>query len=369
MSSNGKGKVRYAVVGLGHIAQAAALPAFKHMEKSELVGLVSGDPDKLSEVSRMYSVKNCWSYDDYDQCLESGLIDAVFIALPNTMHEEYAVRALQRGIHVLCEKPMEMTESACRRMIEAADQNNSKLMIAYRLHFEEANLLSAQLLQDKRIGEPRFFTSIFSYQVKPGNVRTEADLGGGPLFDIGIYCLNASRYLFKDEPVEVMAMSESSSDARFAEIDEMMAVTLRFPKNRLAQFTCSFGASSTGRYQVVGTEGDLIMEDGYGYNREIVQKITIDGKTHTKTFEKKDQFAAEIEYFSECVIEDKMPEPSGYEGMVDVHIMEAIMESAAKGRAVQVERVEKQQRPTLQQEKKKPPVKEPPLVKVEAPHD
>lgn len=335
-------KIRYAVVGLGHIAQKAVLPAFANTKFSELVGLVSGNEEKIARLAMDYGVKHCWTYKEYDRCVASGAIDAVFIALPNTMHEEYSLRALNRGKHVLCEKPLAMTSQACQSMIDAAQKNDCKLMTAYRLHFEEANLLAIKLLKEKRIGEPRFFSSTFSYQVKPANFRTIDELGGGPLVDIGVYCLNAARYLFKDDPIEVLAMVDSAADdGRFTEIDEMMAVTMRFPENRLAQFMCSFGAAPTVRYQVVGTEGDIVLENSYGYTYDKELKVTVGGKTETEIFPKTDQFAMQIDYFSFCIMRDMQPAPSGLEGMKDVRIMEAIVESAKKKCAVQIAPLDK----------------------------
>jgi glucose-fructose oxidoreductase len=327
-------KIRYAVVGLGHIAQKAVLPAFAHTAHSRVAALVSGDQKKMAQLAAAYDVKNCFYYEDYDQCLASGDVDAVFIALPNTMHKEFALRAFEKGVHVLVEKPMEMTSAACQEMIAAGKKADLKLMVAYRLHFEEANLLAVKLLAEQRIGEPRYFSSVFSYQVKPEDFRTNASLGGGPLVDIGVYCINAARYLFQDEPTEVMAVAESSQDNRFAEVDEMLAVTMRFPKNRLAQFMCSFGAAPTVCYQVVGSQGTLVLDEAFGYTMDKVMKVTVDGKTETITFPRSQQFAAQIDYFSYCILEGKQPKPDGIEGLKDVAIMEAIVQSVAEKRPV-----------------------------------
>src|SRR4051812_19736662 len=136
--------IRYAVVGLGHIAQAAVLPAFAHAKNSRLTAFVSGDPLKLSKLARKYGVENNFSYDDYDDLLGSGIIDAVYIALPNSMHFEYARRALERGVHVLCEKPFTTSSRDAQELIRLADENDVRLMTAYRLHFERANLEAAE---------------------------------------------------------------------------------------------------------------------------------------------------------------------------------------------------------------------------------
>ena len=169
-------KIGYAVVGLGHIAQTAVLPAFAHAKNSRLVMLVSDDEEKREKLSRKYGVEAC-SYEQYDDCLARDEVDAVYIALPNTMHADYTVRAAQAGVHVLCEKPMATNESDCRRMITACDDAGVRLMIAYRLHFEPANLEAIRTVKSGRLGEPRFFSSDFSYQVKEDNIRTAAPFG------------------------------------------------------------------------------------------------------------------------------------------------------------------------------------------------
>jgi predicted dehydrogenase len=141
-------KVRYAVVGLGYISQIAVLPAFAHArENSELVALVSDDKTKLKKLARKYKVADAYTYETYADCLESKIVDAVYIALPNHMHRAYTEAAARVGVHVLCEKPMAPTEQDCEAMIAAADRGKVKLMIAYRLHFEEGNLTAIATVQ------------------------------------------------------------------------------------------------------------------------------------------------------------------------------------------------------------------------------
>ncbi|HEX6436522.1 MAG TPA: Gfo/Idh/MocA family oxidoreductase, partial [Candidatus Binatia bacterium] len=266
--------MRYAVVGLGHIAQVAVLPAFSHArQNSELVALVSDDPAKHEKLRSKYKVQRTYSYDEYDQCLRSGAIDAVYIALPNNLHCDFAVRAAQAGIHVLCEKPMAVTEEECENMISAAKQARVKLMVAYRLHFEKANLEAVEIAHSGKLGEPRFFSSVFAMQVKEDNIRLKRELGGGTLYDIGVYCINAARSLFRAEPSEVHAFSVSGNDPRFREVDEMTGAVLRFPDERLASFTCSFGAADVSAYELVGTEGNLRVEPAYEYIGELRHRL------------------------------------------------------------------------------------------------
>jgi glucose-fructose oxidoreductase len=360
--------VRYAVVGLGYISQIAVLPAFAHARRnSVLAALVSDDPVKLRKLSKKYGVPQTYSYEQYDRCLNSGNIDAVYIALPNNQHHEYVVRAASSGIHSLCEKPLGVTEQECEDMISAASENNVKLMTAYRLHFDEANLKAISIAQSGRLGDVRIFNSVFSQQIKPGNIRLKSSLGGGTFFDMGIYCVNAARYLFKDEPMEVFAYSANNGDGRFKEIDEMTAAVVRFPRERLATMTSSFGAAAVGWYEIVGTKGSLRGENAYEYSRPREHVLTINEKTTKQRFPVRDQFAPELLYFSDCIINDRKPEPSGEEGLADVRIIEAIYRSAQKGRPVEIERVIKRTRQTRAMEVKRPKVKKPSLVHASTP--
>lgn len=364
-------RVRYAVAGMGYIAQGAVLPAFQHAsENSELVALISDDPQKLRTLGRKYHVKHQFSYDDFEMGLRDAEVDAVYIALPNHLHREYTVRAAKAGVHVLCEKPMAVTEADCEEMIRACDQAGVKLMIAYRLHFDEANMRAVELLASGRLGEPRIFSSVFTMQVKEGDIRLNPrEQGGGTLYDIGIYCINAARYLFRDEPMEVMARSADNGERRFSEpgVEEMTSAVMRFPGDRLASFTTSFGAADVSRLQVVGTEGNLVMDPAYEYAKPLTHRITVGGRTTSRRFPKRDQFAPELVYFSDCVMSGEDPEPSGWEGLADVRVIRSLYASADSGRAVELAPFGRSRRPDLSQEMRKPPVEKPKLVKVESP--
>ena len=367
-NSSAKRTIRYAVVGLGHIAQAAVLPAFHNAHNSELFALVSGDLEKLKTLGEKYSLDHLYGYKDYGRVLSN--VDAVYLAVPNHLHREYAVRAAAGGVHVLCEKPMAVTEEECRAMIKAADQNQVKLMIAYRLHFEAGNLEAIEVARSGRLGDVRFFTSEFAQQVAEENVRISetAAHGGGSVYDMGVYCINAARYLFRSEPIEVSAVSaRKNSDDRFLRVEEMVSVTIRFPEEKLATFTCSFGAAHIGRYSLLGTKGMLQADPAYGYATSIEHQMTIGGKTKKKTFPKRDQFAAELVYFSDCILKDKDPEPSGYEGLLDVRVIQAIYESIRTRRAVRLPEPMGKKKPGSDQEIRRPAHGEPQIVRAHPP--
>jgi len=363
-------KIRYAVVGLGHIAQAAVLPAFRNAKSnSELVALVSGNEKKLRQLSRRYKVKMTATYDRYEELLESGAIDAVYIATPNTDHRWFAERAAEKGVHVLCEKPLAGDQESCHSMIRKARENKVQAMVAYRLHFDPANLKAVEVAQSKKLGELRFFSSIFSFSIQDeDNIRLKVDKAGGPLHDIGVYCINAARYLFRDEPTEVFAFAATNPhDGRFKEVDEMLSVLMKFPRNRLAQFTCGFGATPTARYELVGTRGALSLDSAYEYTSPMEMTITVKEKSRRLKFKKTDQFGPEISYFSDCILKGRAPEPSFVEGLADVAIVEAILESLQRRTPVRVARVQKEIRPTPSQKMRRPPVQKPPVLHAASP--
>ncbi len=358
------GVVRYAVVGQGYIAQAAVLPAFAHARRnSRLAALVSGDATKRRELGRMYGVDLTYSYEEYEDCVRSGEVDAVYIALPNSQHREYAVRAAKAGVHVLCEKPLAVDEQECLQMIAAARQSRVKLMTAYRLHFEQATLSALEKVAKGEIGDPRLFVSSFTLDVKPPNIRLDAELGGGTLYDIGIYCINAARHLFRAEPIEAFAMRAARPQQRFSQVEESVSAILRFPAERLATFTTSFGADKTSEYNIIGTAGSLRVDPAYDLADGLEHHVSHGKKTRHIRFDKRDQFAPELLYFSDCVLEDREPEPSGEEGLADVRVIRALYRSARLGRPVKLEARRLMRRPTLEQSIKRPPVRRmPPLV-------
>jgi predicted dehydrogenase len=367
--SSDRSKIRYAVVGLGWIAQESILPGFKNAKNnSELVALVTDDPEKAHKVGKEYGVATTVSYNSYDALMRNGSIDAVYIALPNNLHADFAIRAAQAGVHVLCEKPMAGSVVECERITRACDEYGVKLMIAYRLHFEPGNLKAIEIVNSGELGEPRFFNSIFGQQVPEGNIRLDKSLDEGPLMDIGVYCINAARYIFRAEPEEVIAFGAAAQhDSRFQDIHEMASAVLKFPGERLATFTSSLGSSSVDTYTVVGTKGDLRVNPGYGYHDDRQLIRTIDGKERKETFKRGDQFGAELIYFSKCILDDATPEPGGAEGTADLRVVEAILKSMRSGQAVRLTSAQSTQHPGKEQKFDLPVVKPPKIVNAQSP--
>jgi predicted dehydrogenase len=368
MSATENARVRYAVVGLGNIAQVAILPAFEHArENSELAALVSSDDRKLAQLGEQYGVELRGHYDQLEDLIRRGDIHAVYIALPNTLHREHAERAARAGAHVLCETPMAVTERACTEMMRVAEEAGVKLMVAYRLHFEAANLATIELVRSGAIGEPRFVTAVLSHQVRPDNIRTRVDLGGGALYDLGLYCVNAARYLFRSEPTEAFGYQICGFDDRSRDVDDTTVGILRFPGNRVAQLSVSQGAAAVSELRVVGTNGDVRLEPAFDYRVPLTQYVTVDGKTSHRTFARRDQFAPEIVYFSRCILDGLEPEPSGAEGLADIRALQALVRSAKTCTPVEIAPVLKAKRPDKSLAMRKPPVKERPTVNAPPP--
>ncbi|HEY6729149.1 MAG TPA: Gfo/Idh/MocA family oxidoreductase [Polyangiaceae bacterium] len=356
-------KVRYAVVGAGNIAQVAVLPAFAHArENSELVALISGDAEKREELGKRYSIATLGGYDDLERVLETARADAVYICTPNTEHRDLAVRAADRGVHVLCEKPLATSVEDCEAMGEACARNGVYLMVAYRLHFEAANLKAIEIARSGELGEPRLFSSFFSHVVRSGDIRRDPEVGGGACYDLGVYCINAVRHLFAAEPIEVSAQVVEKNGA-----DDTTTVLLRFPDDRLAHFCVSNSVAGVSSYRIAGDRGDLRLEPAFEYAEGNTHYLTVDEKTKRNAFPKSDQFAPELIYFSQCILDQRVPEPSVEEGICDIRVVEAILASARTGKPVKLPPYQRRERPSADQEIRKPPISKPDTVNAPSP--
>jgi predicted dehydrogenase len=364
------GRVRYAVIGQGHFAQASILPAFANARSCELRAIFSQDETKLRALKRKYGVEAALDYEHYDEYLSSGAVDAVYVALPNDMHVDYVVRAARAGVHVLCEKPLAPNARVAEAMVSACREAGVRLMVAYRLHFDPAHLAALEVIQSGVLGDPRFFSSTFAMQIEEENIRTSRERGGGPLLDIGIYCVNAARMFFAAEPLDAAAIAATKAgDERFAEIDEQLSVVLRFPDERLAQFTCSFGAHAHSELTVVGERGRLRLAPAYNLTETFVLETeTEGGRTRRRSFAPHDQVAPELEELARCIREGRDPEPSGEEGVADLRVTDAIQRAADSGDREHIEAVERARRPSPDQKRRVPLRAKPKLVNVAPSH-
>jgi len=333
-------KLGWAVVGLGSLAINQILPAFATCEKSRVVALVSGHPEKAHKLALRYGVdpKNIYNYQNYDTIRDNPEVDVIYIVLPNGMHAEYTVRGHQAGKHVLCEKPMANNPAECQQMIDAARKADRKLMIAYRCRYEPYNQEAIRIARSGEMGPTQMILADTGFKISDPRVwRLHKQLaGGGSMMDIGIYALNASRYLTGEEPTELHAMIYSTpGDPRFKEVEEHVTFQLRFPSGILANCSSSYGYFHQSHFRVLGTEARLVMDPATWYSGLRMYKEQ--GNTiETMDLPVVDHFAAEMDHMSDCVIENKQPLTPGEEGLRDLTIIQAIYRAAESREAVKL---------------------------------
>lgn len=331
-------KIGYAVVGLGYYATRQIMPNFARCEHSRLVALVSGTPAKLEQYGAEYGIPKThrYSYADFDRIRDNPDIDAVYIVLPNSLHAECTVRAAQAGKHVMCEKPMATSVAECETMIAACRKAGKKLMIGYRSRFEPYNRLAIELARGGHVGPTRLITAEHGFPIQPGQWRLDKPLsGGGSMMDIGIYSLNAARYLTGEEPVEVSAIeSTDRSDPRFRTVEDRITFALRFPSGIEANCISSYSSAHNG-YRVIGTEGWIGMEPATPYTGQTML-IRKGNKTEPRVLPTpaKNQFAGQLDHLAECILNGTTPIVAGEEGLADLRVIEAIYRSAAERRHV-----------------------------------
>jgi len=341
-------RVGIAIVGVGRISVNEVLPAFAQSKHTKPVALVSGDRAKALKIARQYDIPESavLDYKDYDKLATMPEVQGVYIALPNSMHAEYTIRAARAGKHVLCEKPMANSVAECQRMIDACKQAKRKLMIAYRRQYAPVERALVKMIREKKLGELREFVSVNSqHMADPRHWRLKRALaGGGPLPDVGLYCINEARFLSGEEPVEVIGHTWSTpGDARFKEVEESCQFTLRFPSGFVA--TCSTGYSShkSQMFRLNGTTAYAEMNPAYAYSGNKLRISRVEGgkeagreQTAEIQVEEENQFAKELDHFAQCVRQDRQPHTPGEEGLQDQRIIEAIYASAKSGRLVKL---------------------------------
>jgi len=337
-AQGGDKKIGYCIIGLGRISMDHFMPGALASKHSRITGLVSGHRDKALAQAKKYGVpeSSIYSYENMDEIKNNPAIDAVYVALPNSMHAEYTIRSARAGKHVLCEKPMATTVADSQAMIKACKDANKKLMIAYRCHYEPTNLRAMQLIREGKLGKIQAIESANGFNEKAGEWRLNRKLaGGGPLMDVGVYSLNACRYLTKEEPVDFKAFSSViDHDGRFDTVEENLSWTMKFPSGVVASCNTTYGAGMNGFYRVHGSLGYLYAEPAFPYEGLHLTARFVDpasGKVfmldELNPAKDPSQFTIEADYFSDCVLQDKTPETAGEEGLTDMQYMSKIYQA------------------------------------------
>lgn len=330
-------KVRYAVVGAGWISQEAFLPAVAQTGNSEVAAIVSGSADKARRLAEFHGVKTVCGYEGFDALAASGALDAVYIATPNSSHAAWAERAAGHGLHLLVEKPLATSEAESLAMVRAAGRAGVYLATAYRLHNDPGTHRVMELLREGAIGDPRVFSSSFGFQIAAGNHRLDSGHWGGPLQDLGVYCVNAVRHVFGGEPLAAQAtVSNDAADPRFATVAAGIAATLRFDRGRVATFHVGFGNADIDEFTVLGTTGTLALRRAYLFSAGRTIELTRGGRTERIDVPHTDNFSGMVACFSDCILAGTPPAVGPSEGLADMRALLAIEAAAASGGTVPV---------------------------------
>ncbi len=334
-------RIGYAVVGLGSISQVAVLPAFAHSKKAKLVAVVSGDKEKAKKLTQQFHASQAYGYAEYAECLKNPQVDAVYIATPPGEHEKYTLEAAKAGKHVLCEKPLAATVQQARNMVAACRRNKVQFMTAYRKYFEPSSVMLKNMISKGELGRIDIIHTLFS-ELRPFGDNSPAWLfskklcGGGPLTDLGVYCVNTCRWLVREDPVAASAVSWVRDRRRYKEVEEGVAFRLDFPSGLILQGTASYSAAFSSFVHVHGDKGWAALSPAFAFEEERRISGKIGGCWFEKTFKPIDEFVLELDAFAACIQEGRKPEPDGEQGLRDIIIISAIYQAAKKGRPVKI---------------------------------
>jgi predicted dehydrogenase len=335
-------RIGYAVVGLGSISQVAVLPAFAHSTKAKLVAVVSGDKKKAEKLAQQFKAGRAYGYAEYAECLRNPQVDAVYIATPPGEHEKYAVEAAKAGKHVLCEKPLSATVQQARNMVAACRRNKVQFMTAYRKYFEPSSVMLKNMISKGELGRIDIVHTLFS-EHRPFGDNSSSWLfskklcGGGPLTDLGVYCVNTCRWLVGEDPVAASAVSWVRDRRRYKEVEEGVAFRLDFPSGLVLQGTAAYSAAFSSFVHIHGDKGWAELAPAFAFEEERRISGKIAGRWFEKTFKPIDEFVLELDEFASCIQEGRKPEPDGEQGMLDIIIIQAIYQAVKERRPVKIE--------------------------------
>jgi predicted dehydrogenase len=339
-------KIGYAVVGLGNLARNSILPAFSRCKRSKLIALVSRDAGKAAHLARKFEASASYSTEQYNDCLKHPEISAVYVATPPGHHETFTVRAAQAGKHVLCEKPLAATSAQSQRMVDACPQNGVLLMTAYRKYFEPSTLYIKSLIEKGALGRldaiHTSFSEIYDPKIAPAWLLDHSQAGGGPMMDLGVYCVNTSRWLAGEDPVEAAAESWRHDTRSFANVEEGVTFRLKFQSGLVALGNSTFSAAISSFLFVQGSKGWLSLCPAFTYEDERHLQGKIAGRVINRCFKPQDEFALELDFFSSAILEKKPIMPDGVQGHRDMIILGAIYESARTHRPVRINYLERE---------------------------
>jgi predicted dehydrogenase len=327
-------KISIALVGLGYYSEFQLAPAILKSQYCRLGGIVTGTPAKAEKWKKQYNLpdKSIYSYETFDRIANNKDIDVVYVALPNSMHHEFVIRAAKAGKHVICEKPMAVSVKEAEEMIAACKKAGVKLSVGYRLHFEPFNQEATRFGQKQEFGKVKMVESSFGFKIgDPTQWRLKKALaGGGAMMDVGIYAIQASRYSTGEEPIAVTAQEFKTDPVKFKDVDETIFWQLEFPSGAVASSMTSY-SSYIERLFISAENGWLELNPAYGYG-------PLAGKTHQGPLNLPivNHQAAQMDDFAKCIQENRESSVSGAEGLKDLKVIEAIYRSIQTGGKVKI---------------------------------
>jgi len=320
-------KLRWGVISTSNIGRVAVNPAIHASSNGELLAVASREEGRAVEFAEKAGIPQ--HYGSYEALLEDERIEAIYNPLPNSLHKEWAIRAAEKGKHILCEKPLALNAAECREMEVAASANGVKLLEAFMYRFHPRTEKVLEMVREGVVGDLKQIRSTFTFLLtRPENIRWDGELGGGALMDVGCYCVNVSRTVVGREPVEVRAMA----NFRTPGVDEQMAGTLRFADGLLAHFDCALTMKRTEAYQIHGTEGHLRVQNAFlpGTEDAIIEQFNIENELTTHWVDGADEYRLMVEHFADCALNDLPLRYTAEEAALNMSVIEALYESARR---------------------------------------
>ncbi len=327
--------VNFALAGLGGLSTNQIAPALQKTKHAKLAGIITGTPAKAEKWKAQYNIpdKNIYNYDNMSALADNPDIDVVYVVTPNGLHKEHTLKAAKAGKHVLSEKPMANSSKDCEAMIKACDKAGVKLAVGYRCQFEPHSLECIRMSREKEFGDIKIIEAGFGFRIgDPNQWRLKATLaGGGALMDVGVYALQACRFLTGEEPVQVSAIETKTDFKKFAEVDESITWQMTFPSGVIAYCSTSYNVNGINRYTAYADKGWYGLDPAYSYGG-------IKGETSKGpiSFDQIDQFAAEMDDFAQCILQDRQSKVSGEEGLRDLLVVEGIYKSIKSGKTIKL---------------------------------
>ena len=337
LAAASKPKLGFALCGLGDLSEHQIAPALLNTRRCRLAGVITDSPAKAAAWQKKYAIpaRSVYTYDTMARMADNPDIDVVYVVTPNALHLPHGSDAAKAGKHVFCEKPLEISVERCQQLISAVKAANRRLGVAYRCRYEPHHLEAIRLARSREFGALRTIDAYFGFDIPASGWRLKRALsGGGPLLDVGIYALQATRYLTGEEPTWVSGFTTAGEAARFSEVEASVLWQARFPGGAVSQCGASYACAPTGYIRASGERGGFVLDPAFNYDG--IRGVRSDG--HPLDFPDIDQFAAEMDDFARCIQEGTPSIVSGEEGLRDVTVLMAIYQSARTGAPVDLTR-------------------------------